>query len=62
MICRNGREPDARHAVDGGAQLIVADARELTLDDDVAHGEQAAGVHAPQVYAQDIARGLELNV
>src|SRR5438045_2767023 len=48
LIGSDRREPDARHAVDGGAQLVVADPRELALDDDVAHGEQAPGLDLGQ--------------
>ena len=38
-------ERDPGHPVDRGAQLLVGDAHELALDDDVADGEQAAAVH-----------------
>src|SRR5262249_22052864 len=40
------REP--RHPVDRGAQVVVADPLELALDDDVADGEQAAGLDASE--------------
>src|SRR5436189_4136229 len=39
-------QSDLRHAVDGPAQVVVADPLELALDDDVADGEQAAGLDA----------------
>src|SRR5690348_13931428 len=48
LVGGDGRERDARHAVDGGAQLLVGDALELALDDDVADRQQAAGLHAAQ--------------
>ena len=38
-----GRERELGHLVDGRAQLLVGDALELALDDDVADGEEAAG-------------------
>src|SRR6476661_1827921 len=41
-------ERDLRHAVDGGAQIVVRDPLELALDDDVADGEQASGLDAAQ--------------
>src|SRR5207302_11144088 len=34
-------EGDSRHPVDGGPQLVVGDALELALHDDVADGQQA---------------------
>src|SRR5580704_7642342 len=34
-------ERERRHPVDGGPQLLVGDAREDALDDDVAHRQQA---------------------
>src|SRR6188508_2315461 len=39
-------ERDPGHPVDSCAELVVGDAHELTLDDDVAHGQEAAGEHA----------------
>src|SRR6185437_298465 len=39
-----GRQGDPCHPVDGGLELLVRDPLELTLDDDVAHGQQAAGL------------------
>ena len=47
-VARRGRrvERDPRHPVDRRAELLVGDPHELALDDDVAHGEQAAAVHA----------------
>src|SRR4051795_3998537 len=48
MVGRNGRERDARHPVDRRTQLFVGDPLELTLDDDVADGEETADVHLPE--------------
>src|SRR5581483_6630080 len=41
----DGREADARHPVHCRAQLVVGDARELALDDDVADGEETTRLH-----------------
>src|SRR5689334_23498073 len=46
MACGDGLQRHARHAVDGGAELLVGDPRELLADHDVAHGQQAAGSDA----------------
>src|SRR5579884_1221326 len=46
LVRRDRGERDARHPVDGGAELLVADAREDALDDDVGHGQQAACLDA----------------
>src|SRR5688500_12121292 len=48
LLGRDGHERKPGHPVDGRAQLLVRDAREGAADDDVADGEQASGVHAPQ--------------
>src|SRR5262249_27628495 len=48
MIGRRGCQRDPGHPIDGGAKLVVRDALELPLDDDVAHGEQRAGVDVPK--------------
>ena len=48
VTCRCGVERDPRHALDGRAELVVRDPHELALDDDVAHGQQAAAVDAAQ--------------
>src|SRR3954467_7512489 len=39
-------EGDLRHAVDGRPQLVVGDALELALDDDVADGQEATRLDA----------------
>ena len=46
MLGGDGRERDARHAVDGRTELLVGDALELALDHDVADGQQAARLDA----------------
>src|SRR5438309_9585689 len=61
LIGRRGRECDACHPVDGGAQLFVRDPLELALDDDVADGEQAARVHLTQSAEREQDRGLHLD-
>ena len=47
-VARRGRrvESDPRHAVDRRPELVVRDPHELALDDDVAHGQEAAAVDA----------------
>src|SRR5690242_19583390 len=48
MVACDGRERDAGHAVDGGLEVLVGDARELAADDDVAHRQQTPGLHLAQ--------------
>ena len=45
---RCGVECDPGHAFDGRTELVVGDPHELTLDDDVADGEEAAAVDSAQ--------------
>src|SRR5262245_13558310 len=58
---RCGVERDARHPVDGGTQLLVGDPDELALDDDVAHRQQAAAMHAAQRGEREQCGGLHLH-
>src|SRR5207237_9914688 len=48
LVRCDGCEPDTGHPVDRGAELVVADPREPSFDDDVADRQQAAGVAASQ--------------
>src|SRR5688500_2992566 len=57
LMSGGGRERDARHPVDGCLHLVVRDALELTLDDDVAHDQQAAGLHALERAHREQRRG-----
>src|SRR5919197_2794903 len=61
MAGRGRRERDLRHAIDCGAELLVGDALELALDDDVAHRQQAAGLHAPQRSDGEEGSGFHLH-
>ena len=61
VVVGRGRERDAGHAVDGGAQLVVGDPRELALDDDVADGEQAGGLDVAQGAEREEDGGLHLD-
>src|SRR5689334_18918682 len=61
LIGGRGREGDARHPVDGGAQLLVRDPLELALDHDVADGEEAARVHLAQRAEGEEHRRLHLD-
>src|SRR5438105_10185165 len=60
MVGGRDVERDARHAVDGGAQLVVADPLELALDDDVADGQEAAGLDAADRSDREQRRCLHL--
>src|SRR4029077_17747616 len=57
----DGRERDARHPVDGGAELVVGDPLELALDDDVADGEEAARLDLPKRAEREEDRSLHLH-
>src|SRR5687768_16668340 len=59
MGCR--REGDACHPVDCGLHLVVGDPLELTLDDDVADDEEAAGLHASERADGEERGGLHLD-
>src|SRR2546423_1559656 len=61
LMGRRGCEGDARHPVDGCAQLLVRYSLELALDDDVADGEHAARVHLAQRAEREQDRGLHLD-
>src|SRR5690348_16399095 len=61
MVGDRDVERDPRHAVDRRAQLVVRDPLELAFDDDVAHGEQAAGFDAAQRADREQRRGLHLD-
>src|SRR5436309_11787260 len=62
LMARNDRlERDAGHAVDGGLELVVRDPRELLADHDVAHGQEAAGLHAAQGPDREEHGGLHLD-
>src|SRR6476646_3522270 len=61
LVGRDRRERDARHPVDRSAELVVRDALELTLDDDVADGQQAAGLHSAQRADGEERGGLHLD-
>src|ERR687886_2508809 len=52
---------DPGHAVDRGPKLLVGDALELALDDDVAHGEEAAGGEAAERAEGEEHGGLHLD-
>src|SRR2546421_3091959 len=52
---------DPGHAIHGRSQLLVGDACELALDDDVADGEQAAGLDAPERTEREEHRRLHLD-
>src|SRR5262249_9365694 len=58
---RGGVERDPRHAVDGRAEVLVGDPYELALDHDVAHGQEAPGLHSPQRSDREQHRGLHLD-
>src|SRR6476646_10654191 len=61
MVGDRDFERDLRHAVDGGAQVVVADPRELALDDDVAHRQEAPGLDAAERADGEERRGLHLD-
>src|SRR3954470_2667156 len=61
LIVGDRREGDARHPVDRRAQLLVADPLEVALDDDVAHRQQAAGLHPPERAEREQDRRLHLD-
>src|SRR4051794_23031106 len=52
---------DPRHAVDSRAQLVIRDALELALHDDVADREQATRLDAAQRTDGEERRGLHLD-
>src|SRR6266550_8163363 len=54
-------EGDSRHPVDGGPQLVVGDALELALHDDVADGQQAPGLDAADRADREERRSLHLD-
>src|SRR4051812_38339109 len=61
VLGRRRRECDLRHAVDRGAELLVGDAGEHALDDDVADGEEAARVRSADRADREQRRGLHLD-
>src|SRR5262249_28834613 len=56
-----GGQGDVRHAIDSRAQLVVRDAYELALDDDVADGEQASALDAADCCEREEGGGLHLH-
>src|SRR5687767_12120888 len=58
---RCGVERDPRHSLDRRAKLVVRDADELALDDDVADGQQAPAVDAAQRGEREERRRLHLD-
>src|SRR5512133_4368173 len=61
LMGRDGRQRDPSHPVDRCAQVVVGDPRELLADDDVAHGEQAAGLDPTQRADREQHRRLHLD-
>src|SRR5581483_4820849 len=61
MVVDGDVERDPRHAVDGRPQLLVGDARELALDDDVADGQQAGRLDAADRRHREERRRLHLD-
>src|SRR5690242_16182867 len=61
MACGDGLERHARHPVDGRAQLLVGDPGELLADHDVAHGQQATGLHSAESADREQHRRLHLD-
>src|SRR5579862_2127881 len=57
----DGGEADTGHPVDRGTELVVADPRELALDDDVADRQQAARIDAAQRAEREQDRRLHLD-
>src|SRR5918999_1933247 len=58
---RDRAERELGHLVDGGAHLLVRDADELTLDDDVADREEAARLDLAQSAEREQHGGLHLD-
>src|SRR5262249_20726910 len=61
LVRRHGVESQLGHLVDRRLHLRVGDAHELVLDDDVRHGQQAAGPDLAQRTEREQRRGLHLH-
>src|SRR5207248_1499410 len=61
MVVRDRRERELGHLVDGLAHVLVRDPHELTLDDDVADDQQAAGLELAQRPEREQHRRLHLD-
>src|SRR6184192_2454622 len=61
MAGRDRCERYASHAVDGGAEVDVGDPRELLADHDVAHRQEATGLHPAEGADREQHRRLHLD-
>src|SRR5262245_43437853 len=61
MVVRDGDERELGHLIDRRAQVLVGDALELALDDDVADGEEASRLDLAQRAECEEERSLHLH-